>query len=194
MTPLICPHCGAHPKQEEAADGWCETCGKKLPVALTVAAGRAQRHPEPGRGKKLAAAGLFVLCVGSFLSPWGWIFTTWVGITKGDSYCYHPGCMRRATTQAHYEGFGVAPRDVGFCDTHADSAPKSFTQRGSHSLKEIVGVLFYLALIVYLGLYWSEFRRFYRGQERALAGMIVLTLTGVLVANGGSYLYNVWWP
>ena len=193
MTPLSCPHCSAHLKQEEAAEGWCETCGKKLPLALAVAAGRALRHPGPGRRKKVTAAVLFVLCVGSFLSPWGWVYTTWLGLTKGYLYCNHPGCTRRATTQAHYVGPTFA-RDVGFCDTHADSAPESFTQRGSYSLNEIAGALLYFGLIGYLWLYWSQLRDFYHGGGGALSMMIVLTLTGMLVVNGAFFFYHVWWP
>jgi hypothetical protein len=34
MVPLICPNCNAHLPPQEGTDGWCETCGKKLPAGI----------------------------------------------------------------------------------------------------------------------------------------------------------------
>jgi hypothetical protein len=31
MTEQHCPHCNARPNESEIADGWCDTCGKRLP-------------------------------------------------------------------------------------------------------------------------------------------------------------------
>ncbi|MBY0228726.1 MAG: hypothetical protein K2W96_05545 [Gemmataceae bacterium] len=33
MSKTLCPHCDARLAPAEARDGWCETCGKKLPSA-----------------------------------------------------------------------------------------------------------------------------------------------------------------
>jgi hypothetical protein len=47
MGPPICPHCSVSLPPEEIAGGWCETCGKRLPVSFLA--------PRPPRGGGLRA-------------------------------------------------------------------------------------------------------------------------------------------
>lgn len=69
MSHVTCPHCNATVSAGEATDGWCEKCGKKLPVHLAAAARRAQRQGATGleaprpRGLNLPKTiGLTALC------------------------------------------------------------------------------------------------------------------------------------
>jgi hypothetical protein len=39
-----CPVCDASLTSRELAEGWCNACGKKLPVHLTCSAGRRERR------------------------------------------------------------------------------------------------------------------------------------------------------
>src|SRR5881392_2889026 len=44
MSTPTCPNCGAALGPTDLSDGWCDTCGKKLPSGLTV-----QRPPTTRR-------------------------------------------------------------------------------------------------------------------------------------------------
>jgi hypothetical protein len=87
MKPLHCPYCDAALTVQETADGWCETCGKRLPPAVTAPTsvagdrpGQSERQPDSGVswfGKwltRICIAGLLLSvgsCVGFlFVKPW----------------------------------------------------------------------------------------------------------------------------
>lgn len=44
-----CPRCGANLPAAELADGWCETCGKQLPLAVSARATELQRQATTSR-------------------------------------------------------------------------------------------------------------------------------------------------
>ncbi len=76
MHPLQCPSCSVALTRQEAADGWCETCGKRLPPSRAVAATaphpRLRAAPTTNLsvlGKWLAWLGLagLLLCLASCL-------------------------------------------------------------------------------------------------------------------------------
>lgn len=82
MQPKKCTNCDAHLSHHEVSEGWCDTCGKRLPGSWLAVKEDAFRKPEfrPPSGlarlaswlTRLSAAGmLFVLagCVG--LPVWG---------------------------------------------------------------------------------------------------------------------------
>jgi hypothetical protein len=52
MTPSRCPKCDALLSPQEVTDGWCETCGKKLPATL-----RASQPASPDPPGVLPNAG-----------------------------------------------------------------------------------------------------------------------------------------
>jgi hypothetical protein len=51
MTHVTCLHCDTILSNQEKVDGWCETCGKKLPSAVTATAPSPWADlPRPTRG------------------------------------------------------------------------------------------------------------------------------------------------
>jgi hypothetical protein len=68
MSNAKCPNCDATLPASELAEGWCETCGKRLPGMVAVASGRAPRsESRPGRkrpgAKKITFGGVVVLTI-----------------------------------------------------------------------------------------------------------------------------------
>ncbi len=54
---MTCPNCGATMPPQEIADGWCETCGKRLPAYLTPKVGPLTRQGDsPGQSVNKALA------------------------------------------------------------------------------------------------------------------------------------------
>lgn len=63
-----CLHCSAEVSEQEIADGWCDTCGKKVPFSLQSQVKRtrtappifhdAYDEPKPGSGKRLVLSSL----------------------------------------------------------------------------------------------------------------------------------------
>ena len=37
----VCPHCDARPSEREIAEGWCDSCGKRLPSWVAVSSSRS---------------------------------------------------------------------------------------------------------------------------------------------------------
>jgi hypothetical protein len=71
METLHCPFCDANLPSTEAADGWCETCGKKLPLSLVARAAEPKKqHSSSHLSAALGARGLgcVMLLVGAFVS------------------------------------------------------------------------------------------------------------------------------
>jgi len=71
MTALTCLHCGAGLSRQEAADGWCEACGKKLPPSMRAAAAGAGTSRDPRAdvqhgGCWISSLGTVLMCA-SFL-------------------------------------------------------------------------------------------------------------------------------
>src|SRR5690348_5368403 len=57
MSAATCPHCDAILPPQELADGWCETCGKRIPSGIIAAAGRWRgRGPATSLGSGQPAA------------------------------------------------------------------------------------------------------------------------------------------
>jgi hypothetical protein len=52
-TGLRCFHCDAVPTLKEMGDGWCDSCGKRLPDAC---AAEAKRHREAAAAAPVARA------------------------------------------------------------------------------------------------------------------------------------------
>ena len=57
MTPAVSPslrclHCDAVPSNRELADGWCDSCGKRLPDSYTA---QAKRESAPAAAAPVAA-------------------------------------------------------------------------------------------------------------------------------------------
>jgi uncharacterized protein YjeT (DUF2065 family) len=77
MDAFRCPVCDASLPRQEAADGWCESCGKRLPLALVHRAegipghNRYARSFEDRSDLSVRFAGLFALAIGSCLTYWG---------------------------------------------------------------------------------------------------------------------------
>jgi hypothetical protein len=82
MSSAKCPNCAANLPASEIADGWCETCGKRLPGAVAVATAPARGSAyRPGRKrpreKNITFGGVVVLtiCMGISLAAavaaWG---------------------------------------------------------------------------------------------------------------------------
>jgi hypothetical protein len=58
MTPAVAPelrclHCDAFPSNSELADGWCDSCGKRLPDSYTA---QAKRESAPATAAPATAA------------------------------------------------------------------------------------------------------------------------------------------
>src|SRR5262245_22356966 len=87
METFQCPVCDATLPGKEAADGWCEKCGKKLPSAIVAcAAGSKRQRPSPGATGEvnttmsgshwseafgLRGYGCVLLLFGTIFSYWG---------------------------------------------------------------------------------------------------------------------------
>jgi hypothetical protein len=72
MKPFPCPSCGATVSVREAADGWCDACGKQLPPS-PLAGSASQLPPDGGPsalGKWLTWVGVagLLLCLGSLVA------------------------------------------------------------------------------------------------------------------------------
>jgi hypothetical protein len=52
MSCATCPNCDAELPASEIADGWCETCGKRLPGLVAMAGGRAVGSQSRTRRKR----------------------------------------------------------------------------------------------------------------------------------------------
>ncbi len=71
MDGLRCPVCDACVSRREAADGWCESCGKKLPAAfLQHAVGPMSQGPHSGLAKGISW--LRLLVAGVIAALYGW--------------------------------------------------------------------------------------------------------------------------
>jgi len=63
-----CLHCGAPVTAREIKEGWCDTCGKKIPYSIQCEAKRSGAlavqpkddydQPKPGSGRRLLVSGL----------------------------------------------------------------------------------------------------------------------------------------
>src|SRR4051794_25130655 len=71
MAPSLeftCPHCNARPGQNEIDDGWCDSCGKRLPSWVSAKSTRLTSSPvsESDVGTRprlfLWAAGACTIC------------------------------------------------------------------------------------------------------------------------------------
>lgn len=68
VTEFKCLHCSATPTLREITEGWCDTCGKKIPYSVQSAAKKAGAlpvptkddydEPKPGHGRRLLVSGL----------------------------------------------------------------------------------------------------------------------------------------
>ncbi len=72
-TEFNCLHCNAQVSLSEIKDGWCETCGKKIPYSIQSEAKKAKAlpvkskddydEPKPGSGKRLLVSTLVLVSV-----------------------------------------------------------------------------------------------------------------------------------
>jgi hypothetical protein len=51
-----CPHCNATPPAREVAEGWCDTCGKRLPSNFAPWIKRTAPEPPPPAAQPGAGA------------------------------------------------------------------------------------------------------------------------------------------
>ncbi len=64
-TDLRCLHCSAVPTLREMADGWCDSCGKRLPDSYaTQAKQQAEEKPAPAPKSRTRWAVAFVAAIG----------------------------------------------------------------------------------------------------------------------------------
>ena len=56
MTTIHCPTCNAALPQKELADGWCETCGKKIPPFLLSGSGSGSFTHVTSKGEVVKTA------------------------------------------------------------------------------------------------------------------------------------------
>ena len=71
VTEFRCLHCSANVFVSEIKDGWCDSCGKKVPYSIQCEAKKmgafAVRpkddydEPKPGSGRRLLMSGLVVV-------------------------------------------------------------------------------------------------------------------------------------
>ena len=54
MAGVFCPNCDVMLSRKQVAEGWCETCGKKLPLAITLPP-PSERSMEMARRNKPSA-------------------------------------------------------------------------------------------------------------------------------------------
>jgi hypothetical protein len=84
MSSAKCPNCDAKVSAAEMSDGWCETCGKRLPSSAASGGGRAVAAASPyGRRrsgtKKVTFGGIVVLFVCMAIS----VAVTTIAMGKG---------------------------------------------------------------------------------------------------------------
>jgi hypothetical protein len=68
-----CLHCNAHVSLTEIKDGWCDSCGKKIPYSIQSEAKKAKAlpiqpkddydEPKPGSGRRLLVSALVLVSV-----------------------------------------------------------------------------------------------------------------------------------
>jgi hypothetical protein len=133
MAEYACPKCHAALTDQEVKDGWCEACGKQLPVSLRPAAspetaGGAPARPWSGRIVLFLALALVgALLVIALVTDGVRGFWRWLQAMMGLLLCLSAA--------------GVA---VGYCDRYPDWAP---TYRVLAVIAVVFGVAF--AVIVY---------------------------------------------
>ncbi len=59
-TQLRCLHCDAAPSAREIADGWCDSCGKRLPESYAAHAKRETAAAAPAAAARVSSRPRFV--------------------------------------------------------------------------------------------------------------------------------------
>jgi hypothetical protein len=140
---------------------------------------------------------LFLVGIGSFFAPFGLVWSTLIGLAKGDTVCACPGCVDPATVNVDFKG---DPRllerrrslVVRYCERHAASPPaKVFPHIEARFVAVVMLLLF---LLCYCAVSYEAFNEPHDGF--GLKAVAITTLASVFVVNGVYYfywLYLDWW-
>jgi hypothetical protein len=133
MTLTRCPHCNEELSRIEQLDGKCVNCGKDFEKAPSTSHGEPEDSPyhasasinEPLNLRQKESIGLLIAFLITLVTPFGLIWSCYIGFQKGDSICAASGCRADATKQIADSGGTMR----GYCDEHAKEAASSLSQR-----------------------------------------------------------------
>jgi len=128
-----CPKCNEELGRIEQLDGRCSNCGAEFPKGDSVTHGELEDSPyhpsasdrEPLTTRQKACIGLLLAFLLTLLTPWGLIWSCWIGLQKGDTLCADAGCTREATKKVEY-GLGVSR---GYCEQHGRKPDESISTK-----------------------------------------------------------------
>ncbi|MCE9533675.1 MAG: hypothetical protein K8T89_21495 [Planctomycetes bacterium] len=195
MTTIThCPKCKEELGRIEALDGRCLSCGATFDRAASASHGEPEDspyHPSPTNREPLTSNQkwsivMLIAFLATLVTPFGLIYSCYIGVQKGGSLCAHMGCTDDATKKIEY-GRGIKR---GYCDAHAKSAAESVTK------KEMQFPIFLcIGAFLFLGFYLSAFNDAYMGKVKQPADpekkpkdpfrqFTTLTIASIVGVNG----------
>jgi hypothetical protein len=194
MTPTHCPKCQEELGRIEQLDGKCLSCGERFEKSTSIRTiepeensfNSARSVREPMNGRQKASIALLIVFLLSIATPWGMIYSCYLGVQKGAGLCAGSGCVNESTKKIEYTG-GVK---IGYCDEHAKDPEKEYSSKQG----KFPYAMSLLALF-FVGFYIGVFKESYTGKVSPptdpkkppadpFRNLVKWTLIGVFAVNG----------
>lgn len=203
--PRYCPDCNVVLTSTEYAEGRCGDCGATFgsdlesvsgerpepaaPRPLNTGPGPISTVPRQSLAAKPLATLLFLATLGSFFLPWGMFVSIRQGFDKGTGLCACAGCLEKPTEFVEYGNGFVVEEKLGYCQAHADTAPKDFTITQGKSFSVLLAVVMVIGPGLYLLWFLVALLGVYREEHNAMAAFLLFVAAGLILLNALSYGY-----